>query len=568
MTFSLRPYQGGSIDAVFDFWKQGGGSPLIDLATGLGKSVVIAELNKRLLSWSPDMRVMMLVDSRELVRQNFMQLLRVWPEAPVGLYSAGLNKRDVGKRITFASIQSVYKKPEIFGVRQIVMVDEAHMIPKSGVGMYAEFIEGLKRAYPQLRVIGLSATPYRMDSGHLCEGEDALFDKVVYEYGIGPATEDGWLCPLTARMGSVEIDVGGVAKRGGDFVQKALEQAANKAEVVERACDDMIARGANRRSWLIFCSGVAHAGDVAECLRSKGVPAASVDGSMNKTDRDRIIEDFKSGKLRAVTNANVLTKGFDAPGVDMLALLRPTLSVPLYVQIMGRGTRVLGVDLNAFDNAEDRKAAIAASDKPNCLVLDYAGNVRRHGPVDAIVIEEKKKGEPVEDDPLKVAADDVSAKECPECETLVAINARSCPDCGFEFGEPKHEDKADTDVAVMAKDLQDMWIPVRSWNAYLHHKGGDLNARPTVRVDYVVGAQTVSEWLPFEHPGAWKVAAFWWREHWGQRHYPRDCEEALDRWHELRPPVEVTLKRQGKFMKIDKRRLPVGGGHGVKEVQL
>jgi len=554
---TLRPYQAQSVDAVFDYWKSGGGSPVVDLATGLGKSLVTAEICRRALEVSPDMRIMMLVHIRELVKQNYQQMLKVWPEAPVGIYSAGLSKRDVHHKIIFASIQSVYSKPDVFAPRHLVVIDEAHLVPKADgkvEGMYNQFLQGLRAAYPGVRLCGLTATPFRMDSGALVGGEGGLFDKTVYDYGIGPATDDGWLCPLTARLGDVEIDVQSVARRGGEFVAAALQHAANATDVVDAACRDMIRRGAERRSWLAFCTGVDHAENVTACLRAKGISAATVTGKTKKADRDKIIEDFKAGKIRCLSNANVLTTGFDAPNVDMIAMLRPTLSTGLYVQMMGRGTRVDGVNLQVIAEATDRVAAIAVSRKPNCLVLDYAGNVRRHGPVDAVQAEiSEKRAAGEEEIDGKVEADSVEAKVCPECEALVAANARRCRECGFEFGEPKHDDRPE-DVAILSRELEDIWLPVRSWAAYAWYKGGDTSTTPTLRVDHLAGVQTLAEFIPFEHLRAFTMAEKWWRQHGGQMPPPTTVAEAHSRFSEVSHPSEITVKREGKFTKIGKRR--------------
>ena len=555
----LRPYQDQALEATFEFWRNGGGSPLIDLATGLGKSVVVAKLCQRLRQAAPDVRIMMLVHVRELVQQNFLQLLRVWPDAPVGVYSAGLNKRDIHKSIVFASIQSVYSKADVFGARHCVIVDEAHLIPNKSEGMYREFLDGLRATYPGLRVVGLTATPYRTDSGNLTTAEGSLFDEVVYHYGIGEATEDGWLCPLTAKAGRSEIDVAGVKKRGGEFVSKALQEAALNRDIVEAACDDLVERGRDRRSWLLFCTGVDHAIEVARSLQARGIAAETVTGKTPKDQRARILRDFKAGKIRALTNANVLTTGFDAPNVDLIAMLRPTLSTSLYVQMMGRGTRVDGVDLNAFESAGERRSAIAASRKPNCLVLDYAGNVRRHGPVDVVSVEDKRAPGEAEEEPGRVEADDVQAKECPECEELVAANARKCKFCGFEFGEPKHADTAE-DLPVLSKEYDERWFKVNSWSGYLHRKKNRPDAVPTLRVDYIVGPLVDSVWMPFEHPGPIRAkAAKFWKDHGGNQPVPATCWEAAQRFAELRKPDEVQIDTTGKYREIKNWRYSDAG---------
>jgi DNA repair protein RadD len=533
---TLRPYQQEAIDATMAYWREEAGNPLVELATGLGKSLVVAETCRQLLANYPQMRIMMLVHVRELVRQNFEELRRLWPEAPVGVYSAGLNARDVHHRIIFASIQSVYRKPDAFTPRHLVMVDEAHLVPADGDGMYREFLDGLRKAYPALKVMGLTATPYRMDSGRLDQGEGRIFDRIVYRYDVGDGVRDGWLAPLTARIGAVEIDVSAVARRGGEFVAQALNHAANQSDIVSAACDDIVARGADRKSWLAFCSGVDHAHAVAEALRARGVSAACVTGNTPSDERDRIVADFKAGRIRALTNAQVLTTGFNAPAVDLIALLRPTLSTGLYVQMMGRGTRL-------------------APGKENCLVLDYAGNVRRHGPVDAIHVKDKARrgGGPVEDTG-KVDVGEVRAKECPGCGALVAIGVRKCPDCGEELITPKHEDRPD-DVAVMTRELREDWAPVLGWRASKWVKRDAPEAPPTLRVDLMVGVTEHAEWVPFEHEGFARTrAALWWRDHGGELPVPDTVEDALRRFSELEPPAEVTLARDGKFYRINKRR--------------
>lgn len=329
----LRSYQSAAVDAVFQYWREGGGSPLLDLATGLGKSVIIAKLIQEIGTRYPDMRILVLVHVQELVEQDFTALIRLWPQASAGIYSAGLGRRDAHHRITFASIQSVFRKGRDIGPRDLVLIDEAHLVPKAGEGMYLTLLEALRDVTPDLRVAGLTATAFRLDSGRLDQGEGRLFDQIVYHYGVGEGVEDGWLAPLTCRAASIEIDVSDVAKRGGEFVAGALEAAADKDELTRAAVAEIMARAGDRQSWLIFCSGVKHAQHVCTALNAEGVPCGVVTGETPKEIRRQLIADFKRGKLRALTNAQVLTTGFDAPQTDLIAFLRPTLSTGLYVQM-------------------------------------------------------------------------------------------------------------------------------------------------------------------------------------------------------------------------------------------
>lgn len=532
---TLRPYQEQAISAVMQFWADGGGNPLVDLATGTGKSMVIAELNRRLLAAYPTMRVLMLVHVRELVEQNYRALLRCWPEAPVGIYSAGLGKRDAHHRITFASIQSVFRKAGALGHRDLVLIDEAHLVPTAGTGMYRKLMEGLREECPDLRIAGFTATPYRLDSGRLDAGLDKLFDETVYSYGIGEGIADAFLSPLISKASAAEIDVSGVSRRGGEFASAELEAAASS--ITEAAVAELVRYGKDRRSWLIFCSGVRHALEVRDEIRASGIHCESVSGETAPAERDRILRDFKAGKIRALTNAQVLTTGFDAPAVDLVAMLRPTLSTSLYVQIVGRGTRL-------------------APGKENCLILDFAGNVRRHGPVDAVSVGPKKaKGET---DPAKVEPQSIRAKECPECASLAALNAPRCLVCGHEWpvsDEPRHDAEAEGQLGILSTEkVPPQIVPVIDWKLTRHEKA---NSPDSVKVTYFAGLSTFPEWVAVEHGGyARQKAQQWWINHGGALPFPKTVEEALARAAELATPSTITIKPNGKYFDIVGKSFP------------
>lgn len=522
----LRPYQRAAIDSVLDYWHAGGGNPLVDMATGTGKSIVISTLGRELLTDYPAMRALVLVHVQELVEQNFLAFRRGWPEAPAGIYSAGLGRRDAHHKITFASIQSVFRKGAILGERNVVFVDEAHLVPHAGDGMYRRLLDDLMAMDPDLRICGFSASCYRLDSGRLDQGEGRLFDEIVYSYGIGQGISDGFLSPLTSKRGEVEIDVSDVQRRGGEFVAGALEAAADDDRVTVPAVREIIERGETRRSWLVFCAGVRHAFKVRDMLRAAGVSAETITGETPKAERASIIARYKAGQIRALTNANVLTTGFDAPATDLVVMMRPTLSTGLYVQIVGRGTRL-------------------AAGKDNCLVLDFAGNCRRHGPVDAIEIKPKRQKSDRDDDvQVKVKPDDVRAKECPSCKELLGVRVARCPHCDFEFPvEPKHEAVADSQTPILSVERKTMIdkLPVVRWSCARHEKYG--GGTPTLKVTYWAGLQAQNEWIPFEHSGPPRNKAVrWWRDHGGQQPIPVDVDEALQRFGELRMPAQIMVR--------------------------
>ncbi|HKD75999.1 MAG TPA: DEAD/DEAH box helicase, partial [Ktedonobacterales bacterium] len=335
----LRPYQEDALRALYAFWRNGGGNPLIAMATGTGKSVVIAFLIRQLLTDYPNMRVLITAPNRELIDQDIKELRKVWPDAPIGINCDGLGSRDTDTRILFVSINSIYRNPQAVGRRDLVIIDEAHFIPHHDQGMYRTTLEALRELVPDLRVAGLTATPYRLDSGHLCEGDGHIFDSVVYEYGIGQGIRDDVLAPLSSKATIATIDVSGVGKRGGEFIADQLEAAAIKDGVVERACDEIASYLGQRRAWLVYCVGVAHATMVRDALRARGVDCGLVLGETPSDERDRIIGDFRAGRLTALVSVMVLSYGFNVQHIDLIAMLRPTCSAGLYVQQVGRGTR-------------------------------------------------------------------------------------------------------------------------------------------------------------------------------------------------------------------------------------
>ena len=261
------------------------------------------------------------------------------------------------------------------------------------------------------------------------------------------------------------------------------------------------------------------------------MPCETVTGDTPTGERDSIIRRFKSGELRCITNANVLTTGFDAPGVDLIAMLRPTLSTALYVQIVGRGTR-------------------RADGKENCLVLDFAGNVRRHGPVDAVSVSAPGGGA---NDTGKVGVDSVLAKPCPECEAMVALACRICPECDHQFPKPeaKHDARADREHGILSSErVPPRMLSVVAWKARLHRKQG---APDSLRIDYRAGLEMPSEWLCFGHSGyARQKACEWWSAHGGATPFPSDADEALRRFGdgEVACPATISLRPRGSYHDI------------------
>ena len=525
----LRPYQEDALRALFAFWRNGGGNPLIAMTTGTGKSVVIAFLIKQLLTDYPNMRVLITAPNRELIDQDIKELRKVWPDAPIGINCDGLGSRDTDTQILFVSINSIYRNPQAVGRRDLVIIDEAHFIPHHDQGMYRITLDALRELVPDLRVAGLTATPYRLDSGHLCEGDGHIFDSVVYEYGIGQGIRDDVLAPLSSKATIATIDVSGVGKRGGEFIADQLEAAAIKDGVVERACDEIATYLGQRRAWLVYCVGVAHATMVRDALRARGVDCEMVLGETPDDQRDRIIEDFRAGRLTALVSVMVLSYGFNVPHVDLIAMLRPTCSAGLYVQQVGRGTR-------------------KADGKQNCLVLDFAGNVRRFGPVDDVRIKIKNNSKDGE----------APTKVCPSCREIVMLGVSECPHCGFTFPrrEIKHEARADTVEILSSQRQRSDWLEVDDVQYVLHAKD-----TPSLRVIYLCGFESYSEWVCLQHFG-WPrtFAEKWWHQMSGGEPPPGTVNEALARQDELLPVTHIQVAPSGKYWEIVAYRVELDDG--------
>jgi DNA repair protein RadD len=529
----LRDYQRAALDALEAYWNGNGGHPLVVMPTGTGKSLGIGQLMKDIAGKFPGVRVLLLTHSRELIKQDLRHLLEVWPDAPCGINSAALNQRDWDAQIVLATIGSVYHNPKRLGVRHLIIVDEAHLVPHRKSGMYRTLFAALRELEPALRVCGFTATPYRLDSGRLDQGDDKLFDDIVYEYPLAEAVRDGWLAPLSSKGTNASIDVSGVTVRGGEFVESELEDAANDAALIQAAVDEIIKLGEKRRRWVLFCCGVRHAQNVCDALRARGIVAATINGDTPKDERERVIADFRSGKIRAVTNVRVLTTGFDVPEIDLLAMLRPTLSTGLYVQMAGRGMR-------------------KTDGKRDCVVLDFAGNVMRHGPVD------QAGNNPHHDDRRgKAAVNTVAARKCPDCGELNALNATICVSCGYGFPranpKPKHNPYAN-DIPIMGAAVSG-WMKVTHVSYAMHLKRSDPSKPPTFRVEYLCGLSPYSEYICLQHAGyARQKAEKWWFAMGGHMPPPGTIDEALQRLHKLHDPSEIVVARDGKFWNVIKRR--------------
>lgn len=544
--FKDRQYQTEAVQSIWGYFETHvTGNPIIAMPTGSGKTIVNARFLQSVFWSYPFQRIMLLTHVKELIQQNYDKLVSLWPDAPVGIYSDGLGQKNSRQAITLAGIASVWRRPELFGHIDLIIIDEVHLVSPNETTMYQTFINALKKINPALRVIGLTATPWRMGHGKLTDPfltkdgklipslfTDFCFDITNYQ-SFNRLIAEGYLVPLVAKKPRTELVVDGVHLRGGEFVEKELQIAVDKHEVTVAAVKEAIELGRDRKKWLVFASGIEHAEHITTILNDMGIPSGCVHSK--RDDRDKTIAAFRAGKLRALVNNNILTTGYDDPTVDLIMVLRPTMSVVLWVQMLGRGTRPVYPFGYDSETLEQRFAAIKASGKLDCLVLDYAGNTRRLGPINDPVLPTPPKSKGSRPAPVKI---------CDVCQTYCHASVRVCPCCGNEFPIQLNIVQTASSINPLKGELPITKVfKVDHISATRHEKigGGSIS----MRVSYYSGMKMYTEFVTFENSNAYaqRRARTWWKTRWRDNNLliPETVNDALMRLHEVNHPTHIRV---------------------------
>lgn len=401
MAFKLRPYQQRLVDVLLahlaDFPQA---SPLVVAPTASGKSVIVAELCVELSKMASGM-ILVLTHRRELVAQNAAKLPA---HLNAGIYSAGLGKKQI-RRVTIAGFQSIRKKVASLPKVSFILIDEAQYAMTG----YLEFINAVREINPELRVIGLTATPFDGSANrtalHLMPADKRIFSGIGAEVTMGELLRDGYISPLTPYQPTAKLDTTGVAvdTRTGDFAMGQLQAAVDVDALNVAIATEIEGIFRDRRAVMVFCSGVDHALHVRDCLRAVGQDAETVLGDTLLAEREATINRFKDGRLKYIVACEVLLVGFDAPICDGIANLRPSKSALVWVQLCGRGMRL-------------------SPGKLDCLVCDFTDTSVEMGPLDEI-----------EGNPPKLKTGECPTKICDGCFSVVLAGLRKCPVCGFEF---------------------------------------------------------------------------------------------------------------------------------------
>lgn len=354
----LRFYQQEAYDAAIASL-EGEHHPVLQLATGTGKSLIIAALADHYSK--TDRRVWALTHVQQLVEQNAATYERYSGVTP-GIVCAGLKRKDRFEPVTFATIQSILGVQAEMQPPDLIIIDEAHRVPHNEGER--SLYESILHRYRSAGRVAMTATPWRMDNGVIHgEGDQFWFDQLAYSYTVPQAVGDGYLCPLVGVETTVQLDLEGARKTNGDFVMTDVDSREDVVwlRAVARSLPELTAA---RKHLAVYCPTIEAAERAAEVIAVEtGWTTDVMAGSITRDERSDSLRRFKSGETRVLCSVDMITTGFDFPPLDCIVCLRPTLSSSLWVQIQGRGTRL-------------------ADGKKNCLVLDFVGNLQRLGGVD------------------------------------------------------------------------------------------------------------------------------------------------------------------------------------------
>ena len=443
-------------------------------------------------------RVIIGAHTRELVEQNAIACRALG--LTCGINAAALGERCWRAPVISAAIQSVYRAAQSFGPISLFLGDEAHLWPHAESGMY----RGLVRDLGVQRAAGFSGTVFRLQGGSLVEGEGAPFERVVYRYSILDGIRDGYLVPAFSVAADDKLDPAKLKTRQGEYTGDS--QDAQMLSLMDNHIAQMVHHGANRRAWLCFEALTKAARAMVERLKQWGVPAGLVLGETPAGERAASIAAYRAGRLRCLVNVAALTTGFDVQEVDMLVMRRATKSLGLYIQMTGRLLRTIGGNIEASERAG----------KADGIVLDFAGVIDAHGPLDFI----RPKETPSRlvsceacNKRNAVAAmrcwscDEPMTKLCPACLGCVAKGVLDCPTCGYDMrtGGAGTERKAaalletPSGAALIASyktgaERMGGWLPIRrAWEREGVHSvctdRGEVFAMPAALQAYAVEAR-------------------------------------------------------------------------------
>ncbi len=571
--YKLRTYQQEAVDRTLNYFRKRRSPAVIVLPTGAGKSLVIAELAKIAKG-----RVLVLAHVKELVEQNHLKYESYGLQA--GIYSAGLNQKDSRQKVIFGSIQSVAKATDAFFSNfTLLVIDECHRVSLEPDSQYAKVIQQLKQHNPRICILGLTATPYRLGHGwiynYALRGEMKtqelrFFKHCIYDLPLQYMIRNQYLTrPVKVDIPVTAYDFSELTEGGHAYTMAQLEEVLQQQRrltplIIKNIID--ITESDQRQGVMIFSSTVKHAEEIMQHLPPG--QARLVLGATELSERDQIVHDFKNKAFKYLVNVSVLTTGFDAAHVDVIAILRPTKSISLYQQIIGRGLRL-------------------DTDKKDCLVLDYTG--MGHSIFSPEIGEKKPATESVAvqvpcpecgfvNDFWGIVDDDGNVLEhfgrkcrgghsnpdtyvftpcgyrfrfkiCNHCSAENDITARDCSRCGSVLIDPDEklkQAKLSKDAHVLTPDSIEMLERVdKNGTPYLQVKYYDYDANFLAEMHYLNNQTSLK-----------KFNINFLRSHMRKPELKLNISSVREVVHiqsQLRMPAFVIARKQGKFWKITEK---------------
>lgn len=516
MSIRLRHYQAGSTPAIAThIFTKPGKNTIVALPTGAGKSYCIADF----IEWACERKAKVLVLSHvwEILDQN-TRSIETYTGRKVSVYSASAGRKEIGD-ITVAGIQSAYRHPELFADFDFIVIDECHRISYDPNSMYRKLLEVLSAI-----VIGFTATPYRLGTGYIYGNSDEhLFSNICHDWThkekFVQLVKEGFLSPLIAEGTQLKMDADDIRTTAGDFNLADMAKKYDREVVTDAILSEIVERGKDRKQWLLFAIDMDHADHIAEWLNRNGIPTIVVHSRMHEYgfDRNKVIADIKASKYRCVVNVDILTTGFDHSSIDLIGLLRLTESPVLHVQMLGRGSRI-----------DDGKS--------DCLVLDFAGNVERLGPINDVFIKIKGKGK---------GGGEPIMKECPHCHLMVHAAVRRCERCSYVFPR-EHGLTPSAANATIIDSGEPVWVKVDEIK--YEHKS-NFGRPSTLLVTYYCGNRKVKEHICLEHRGFAKQKAHHWIKFRGGTPTAK-VSDFMAQTDTLKKAIRIRVEKKGKYFNI------------------
>jgi DNA repair protein RadD len=524
MKLENRWYQAQAAQAGFrDILK--GYNPVIAAPTGSGKTIMFVRVILKLFKKYPKIGVLIVSDTKRIVEQDYNAINNFFIKRKIGLYCSGLKSKTI-KQITVGSIQSISKRPEKFTRFKLIIIDECDAVPYNIDSMYRKFIAYMPSF---VRFIGFSGTIFRTGTGFIYKGKGALFNKLSYdltEYKkYNRLVKEGYLCKMISKRPDLALSRKAKTIKH-DFSKKDLAKENDRKAITKALVKETIKYKKHYKKWLGFAIDIKHAEHLNKELLKHNINSRTLHSKLKEEEQNKNILDFRKGKIKCLVSVDMITVGFDVPDIDLIIMARPTKSLRLHIQMLGRGGR-------------------PAIGKDHLLVLDFANNVKNLGPINKIEVPDPKK---------KKGKGEAPTKLCLDCNCEYHISVKKCDYCGAIF-PIKEKIKEKPSYANVLFEKKEIWADVESIDYFIYYK---YDGSPIFLVTYRLKFESfkVDEYVCLEHSGYAKhIAKNWVNWRWPDKkaNKPKKVVELYEQAEFLKKPKKIKVKLPEKkkdFYKI------------------